>query len=527
MPSSPTTSPSFSRSSSQGATAITTGIQLDHDADVLIQTYIPAISNANAPPYRQDDVPQILPLCIPRISVNANPASAFARGYNEALESVGITQEMFLSFIDGLNLAIVASPPLRVVNAVGQIIGFVPNHWTMVASMIVTTSAQVGMRVLSKSLTDRYLRAANLNLFKPHGLSVRLCTTPAMLRLVAPPGSYSDADESKTRATMNKIGRGVGTIFLKLPIPVVAPIAARIIHSLADKPPPIAPSPYFNPGSPNQAQSPVLMRRLALLEHTFPGATLSVQIQGLPPPAKPKGVMEMINTWGLKFDEKKETKAERKNEERRRARAQIQAAGVANGEYPYGLGGYRGVPRSPSPLPSPLAMPTPMISGAAMRMDYGGNSGGYMDHRAAKREVKREVKAAKREVKAVKREAKAERKAYRRMQKAQRRGLLSGMSKTERRAAAADLLEHWATNRVLWVVVMPAEKDEVIANIEIAEDSANEEQVDEETWRMAMKLEEDQMEDDTESEEEWDEELEEEGDESQHVSSSHLQPPKQ
>ncbi|KAJ4002470.1 hypothetical protein F5050DRAFT_1802412 [Lentinula boryana] len=509
MPSSPTTSPSFSRASSQGATAISTGIQLVHDADVLIQTYIPIVSDADAPPYRQDDIPQILPLCIPRISVNANPASAFARGYNEALESVGITQEMFLSFIDGLNLAIVASPPLRVVNVVGQIIGFVPNHWTMVASMIVTTSAQVGMRVLSKTLTDRYLRAANLNLFKPRGLSVRLCTTPAMLRLVAPPGSHTTDDESKTRATINKIGRGVGTIFLKLPIPIVGPIAARIIHSLADKPPPIAPSPHFYPGSPNQVQSPVLMRRLALLEHTFPGATLSVQTQGLPPPAKPKGVMEMINTWGLKFDEKKENKAERKNEERRRAWAQIQAAGVASGEYPYGMGGYRGVPRSPSPLPSPLAMPTPMISGAAMGMDYGGNSGGYMDYRAARRE------------------ARAERKAYRRMNKAQRKGLLSGMSKTERRAAAADLLEHWATNRVLWVVVMPAEKDEVIANIEIAEDSANEEQVDEETWRMAMKLEKDQMEDDIESEEEWDEELAQEGDESKRASSSQLQPPKQ
>ncbi|KAJ3989532.1 hypothetical protein F5890DRAFT_1451686 [Lentinula detonsa] len=467
MPSSPTTSPSFSPTSSQGATAKSTGIQLVHDADVLIQTYIPAISDADAPPYRQDDIPQILPLCIPRISVNANPASAFARGYNEALESVGITQEMFLSFIDGLNLAIVASPPLRVVNVVGQIIGFVPNHWTMVASIIVTTSAQVGMRVLSKTLTDRYLRAANLNLFKPRGLSVRLCTTPAMLRLVAPPGSHSTDDESKTRATINKIGRGVGTIFLKVPIPIVGPIAARIIHSLADKPPPIAPSPYFNPGSPNQAQSPVLMRRLALLEHTFPGATLPVQTQGLPPPAKPKGVMEMINTWGLKFDEKKENRAERKNEERRRAWAQIQAAGVAS------------------------------------------NSGGYMDYRAARRE------------------ARAERKAYRRMNKAQRKGLLSGMSRTERRAAAADLLEHWATNRVLWVVVMPAEKDEVIANIEIAENPANEEQVDEETWRMAMKLEKDQMEDDIESEEEWDEELAQEGDESQHASSSQLQPPKQ
>lgn len=117
-----------SSSSSVSRTASTTaksGIQLTHDADFLIQTYIPAPLSEEAPPYRPDDIPSILPLCIPRISVNANPLSAFARGYNPALGTVGITQDMFLSFIDGLNLAIVASPPLRIVNIAGQVIGFV------------------------------------------------------------------------------------------------------------------------------------------------------------------------------------------------------------------------------------------------------------------------------------------------------------------------------------------------------------------------------------------------------------------
>lgn len=118
-------SPSTSSSRPSPVTASSTGVQLVHDADFLIQTYIPAPSDTETPPYRRDDIPQLLPLCIPRISVSANPASAFARGYNPALDTVGITQEMFLSFIDGLNLAIVASPPLRIVNVVGQLVGFV------------------------------------------------------------------------------------------------------------------------------------------------------------------------------------------------------------------------------------------------------------------------------------------------------------------------------------------------------------------------------------------------------------------
>ena len=320
------------------------------------------------------------------------------------------------------------------------------------------------MHVLSKTLTDRYLRAANLNLFKPRGLSVRLCTTPAMLRLIGPdsPGE----ETSKTRETMNKIGRGVGTVFLKLPIPIISPIAARIVHAVADKPPPVAPSGY--PGDP--VNHPILMRRLALLEHTFPGATLPVQTENLPPPAKPEGVMQMMNSWGVKFDEWRETKAEKKNEERRRAWAQIQAAGVTGGEYPYGPGRERRAvnrSRSPSPGPSmPMPMPTPMISGDA-GMSYG-DSGG-MDYRTARREAKAERKAFRRmekeQWKTVRKMEKKQRKTVRKMEKEQRKVAkslrekpLSGMSKVERRTAKADLLEHWATNRVLWMVVMAATK---------------------------------------------------------------------
>lgn len=371
----------------------------------------------------------------------------------------------------------------------------------MIASIAMSTASQVGMHVLSKTLTDRYLLVANLNLFKPRGLSVRLCTTPAVLHLIGP--DSTGGETSKTKQTINKIGRGVGTVFLKLPIPIISPIAARIIHAVSDKPPPIAPSGY--PGDP--VNSPVLMRRLALLEHTFPGATLPVYTQNLPPPAKPEGVMQLMNSWGVKFDEWRENKAEKKNEDRRRAWAQIQAAGVARGEYPYGPGRQRRVPS-----PNPMTMPTPMLSGAAGTSN--GGSGGYMDYRTARRE------------------ARAERKAFRRMEKNQRKGMrkghLSGMSKVERRAANADLLEHWATNNVLWVVVMPAEKgiecsssyprprldlsslDEVINDIQIAEDPANEERIDEKTWKMAMELEKDQMEDEIESEDEWEDELEKE-----------------
>lgn len=95
---------------------------LDRDADVLIQNYIFNAPSDIRPP-SSGELP--LPLCIPQITVNANEGSAFARGYNPALAEVGISQEMLLDFIDGMNLAIVNSPPLRIVGVAGQLLEFV------------------------------------------------------------------------------------------------------------------------------------------------------------------------------------------------------------------------------------------------------------------------------------------------------------------------------------------------------------------------------------------------------------------
>lgn len=49
-----------------------------------------------------------LPVALPQI--NTNYDSAFLRAFTPALGSSGITQEDWLKFIDGLNIAIVRSP---------------------------------------------------------------------------------------------------------------------------------------------------------------------------------------------------------------------------------------------------------------------------------------------------------------------------------------------------------------------------------------------------------------------------------
>lgn len=103
-------------------TGTSSGVHLAHDADLLIRTYISSSLSLAQPP---TGLPIPLPLCIPQVSVNPNDQSAFARGYSDTLKDVGIPQDVLLNFIDGLNMAIIASPPLRVVGMVGTIIGMV------------------------------------------------------------------------------------------------------------------------------------------------------------------------------------------------------------------------------------------------------------------------------------------------------------------------------------------------------------------------------------------------------------------
>ncbi|KAJ6582909.1 hypothetical protein DFH09DRAFT_911858 [Mycena vulgaris] len=267
------------------------GIQLTRDADYLIQSFLPATESV--PPF---ETKLSLPYCSPQLTPRFD--APFARGYNPLLESVDLPQEQLLAFIDGLNLALTASPPLRVVNLAGMAIGFVPYHWAMIAGAAIQVAAQTGMRILSKTLTDRYLRAANLRLFKPRGLSVRICSAAAMQHLVtkqpiaAPPSK------------LKRFGRGVGSVLMQIPIP----IASVLVHAVADKPPKV---PAMDPNSYAGTSKKLLatQRRVAALE----GHAMSLDFD-MPKPAKAQGVMDTMASWGVKFDSwmdgRKQTKAE-------------------------------------------------------------------------------------------------------------------------------------------------------------------------------------------------------------------------
>ncbi|KAJ6526719.1 hypothetical protein B0H19DRAFT_900507, partial [Mycena capillaripes] len=255
-------------------------------------------------------------------------------------------QDQLLAFIDGLNLAITSSPPLRVVNLAGD-----PSHWAMITGAVVQTVAQTSMHVLSKTLTDRYLRAANLRLFKPKGLVVRICTTAAMQHLVMRTGNGADL------STLEKMGRGVGTVLINPP---------KIQASTSGV-------------GDGQKMPLTTQRRLASLE----GFALPLNFD-VPPPAKAQGVKDTMGSWGVKFDawrtQRGQDKIEQKRRELVRLESQLQQLDI-NGATPPSAG-----PR----------------------------------HR---KETSRQRKE---------------------------------LGKVEWQVANADLIEHWQSNKVLWVVIINA-----------------------------------------------------------------------
>ncbi|KAJ7069586.1 hypothetical protein C8F01DRAFT_1245785 [Mycena amicta] len=411
-------------------------VHLERDTEYLIQSYLPP--TGPPPGYQPPGLP--LPFCTPQIAPSFE--APFARGYSPALHAVGVPQDELLGFIDGLNNAMTASPPLRVVDVAGKIIGFMyafnllsvsfiqatasPYHWAMIAGAGMQAAAQTGMRVLSKSITDRYLRATNRRVFHPRGLSVRLCTTAAMQELVMHHGSGAGP------STLDKIGRGVGTLLLHAPLP----FSSRIVRSIADKPPKV-PATISAVGD-GQFMPLSTQRRLAALH----GHALPLDLN-VPPPASPKDVMGSINQFGVKFDAwrtgRKESKIESRRRELARVDNQLRQLGI-----------------NPGQTQGPMA---------------GGSGEAYYLDRRERKEVRRSARRAKRRERGT--------------------GLIGSLigpkeGRLERRVANADLLEHWASDKVLWVVIMNKELDRNIDGIDRADSLEDEEQVDLQTWQNEM-----------------------------------------
>ncbi|KAK4704873.1 hypothetical protein P7C70_g1342, partial [Phenoliferia sp. Uapishka_3] len=264
----------------------------DSDAELLFQ---PSLAFS---PTGVSSAPLARPVCVPQLDPSYD--SPFVRGYPRELESSGISVEDWLGFCDGLNIAIIGSPPLQVVDKIGMAIGFVPNHWAMIAGIAIQTVAQTSLHVISKTLTDRYLRLQNEKFFSPRGLVVRLVRTPALRTLLSPP-SPDTAPPSKFSSFMSNTGKTAQKVSLHVPV------VRKIVNRFSDPVPAV-------PANTSDHMSTLAGRRLAQLSQEGLIAELDLDV----PPAKtPEGLMDKGNELAVKMRKWKDARKEHKVDQKR------------------------------------------------------------------------------------------------------------------------------------------------------------------------------------------------------------------
>lgn len=153
----------------------------------------------------------------------------------------------------------------------------------MLAGALMQTGAQVGMHVMSKTLSDRYLRAANDRIFAPLGLRARLCKTSALRSLVNHPEGGKE-EPSK----LKKFGQTASDVVLHLPFP----ITKKIVRFFMDKPPPIDP----------RITDPLTRRLMGMHGYILP---VEHGPAAIPPPSNPTKILDKMNGFAVGRTQKK------------------------------------------------------------------------------------------------------------------------------------------------------------------------------------------------------------------------------
>ncbi|OAA67765.1 hypothetical protein LEL_10388 [Akanthomyces lecanii RCEF 1005] len=109
--------------------------------------------------------------------------SPFLRAFPPALQRYGISRDCFIQFIDRLNRATIASPPIQVLGLAGNIVSFVPLQTAQIVGGAVNLAATVSTVVVSKGRTEMLLKEANSTLFRAAGLKVQVAKLDVVAKL--------------------------------------------------------------------------------------------------------------------------------------------------------------------------------------------------------------------------------------------------------------------------------------------------------------------------------------------------------
>ena len=124
---------------------------------------------AKCTPVNHPTNPLQRPVIIPQRRPGARDRG-FIHAYAPDLAEKGISQEVFLSFIQNFHAASQASPLLNIVYISAGVVGFVPEPFTLITGVVTQFAVGAAMYLQTTQRTHSFLDVMNDKLFKPRGL---------------------------------------------------------------------------------------------------------------------------------------------------------------------------------------------------------------------------------------------------------------------------------------------------------------------------------------------------------------------
>lgn len=143
------------------------------------------------------------PIAIPATS--SKLGSPFLRAFPLVLERYGLPRETFLKFLDDLNRATVASPPVKVLGLAGSMVSMVPLQTTQIIGSSVSVASDLATFAMSKSRSELCISKANQELFAPRGLRVEIAKLDAVARCAQMPILDSDGKIDKNASILSPL----------------------------------------------------------------------------------------------------------------------------------------------------------------------------------------------------------------------------------------------------------------------------------------------------------------------------------
>ncbi|KAF5538911.1 cytochrome P450 monooxygenase oxidoreductase [Fusarium phyllophilum] len=126
------------------------------------------------------------PIAIPATS--SKLGSPFLRSFPPILEDqYHLPREVFLRFLDDLNRAAVASPPVQILGMAGSIVSMIPLHTAQIVGSSVNAAATLSTYAISKSRSELCISTANKELFVPRGLKAEFAKLDVVARYARMP----------------------------------------------------------------------------------------------------------------------------------------------------------------------------------------------------------------------------------------------------------------------------------------------------------------------------------------------------